>query len=70
LNAGGFEGVVVTFRQEAVRMPPHELALCRAAASFPARVAAAPTLPRELRAQDAYRLEPVLTFLAGDPATV
>ena len=46
--------------EEVVRMPPHEFELFRASPAWPARVAAAHTLPRELRAHEHYR------FKAGD----
>jgi pimeloyl-ACP methyl ester carboxylesterase len=60
---------------EVVRMPPHELDLFRSSPALPSRVAAAHTLPRELRAHDAYRFEPerfqrlnvrTLVLLGGD----
>jgi pimeloyl-ACP methyl ester carboxylesterase len=69
------KGVLLTFFGEVVRMPPHELEKLQAAPSWPARVAAAHTLPRELRGQQDYqtrpealqRLEiPVLLLLGGD----
>ena len=58
LEAGEREAVVLTFMREAVQMPPDELDQVRAAPSFPGRVAAAHTIPRELRAQASYRLRP------------
>jgi pimeloyl-ACP methyl ester carboxylesterase len=58
LDAGDRPGVLITFMREVVRMPPHELELFQSSPAFPARVAAAHTLPRELRAHEAYRFEP------------
>lgn len=51
-------GVVGTFMREVVRMPPQEFTLFRASPAWPGRVAAAHTLPRELRALDTYRFQP------------
>ncbi len=58
LDAGDRPGVVTTFMREVVRMPPHELELFTSSPAFPSRVAAAQTLPRELRTHEAYRFEP------------
>ncbi len=58
LAAGDRVGVLITFMRDIVRMPPNELALFTASPAFPARVAAAHTLPREVRAQRAYRFRP------------
>jgi len=67
--------VVVTFMREVVKMPPHELALLQASPVFSARMAAAHTLPRELRDHQAYRFQPerfshlsipILLLLGGD----
>ena len=75
LDAGDREGTVLTFLREVVRMPPHELAFYRTLPVFPARVAAAHTLPREFLAAQEYRLEPerfaqldvpTLLLLGGD----
>lgn len=75
LDAGDRAGAVTTFLEEIVRMPAHELALFQASPVFPARVAAAHTIPRELRAVTAYRFQPerfrnlhvpVLLLLGGD----
>lgn len=48
LTAGDREGVVATFIREVVRMPEPEFAAYRALPAWPARVAAAHTIPREL----------------------
>lgn len=75
LDAGDRSGVITTFMREVVRMPPDELALFQSSPAFSARVAAAHTLPRELRAHEAYRFEPerfnrlnvpTLLLLGGD----
>lgn len=75
LDAGDRSGVITTFMREIVRMPPHELELFQSSPAFSARVAAAHTLPRELRAHEAYRFEPerfnklnvpTLLLLGGD----
>ena len=50
LAEGDHEAVVETMFREVVGMPEAELAAVRAQPSWPARVAAAPTLVRELRA--------------------
>jgi pimeloyl-ACP methyl ester carboxylesterase len=75
LDGGDREGVITTFMREVVRTPPHELELFQASPAFAARVAAAHTLPRELRAHESYRFEPerfkhmnvpTLLLLGGD----
>jgi pimeloyl-ACP methyl ester carboxylesterase len=75
LAAGDREGVLSTFVQEVVRTPSHEFELLRASPAWPARVAAAHTLPRELRAHERYRFNPerfkslsvpTLLLLGGD----
>jgi pimeloyl-ACP methyl ester carboxylesterase len=60
LAAGDRPGVLITFMRDIVRMPAHELELFMASPAFPARVAAAHTLPREVRAQRTYRFRPEL----------
>jgi pimeloyl-ACP methyl ester carboxylesterase len=75
LAAGDRQGVLTTFMREVVRMPSHEFELFRASPAWPARVAAAHTLPRELRAQERYRFTaerfrglrtPTLLLAGGD----
>ncbi len=58
LAAGKREEVLTMFIQEVVRMPSHDFELFRASAAWPARIEAAHTLPRELRAQEQYRFVP------------
>jgi pimeloyl-ACP methyl ester carboxylesterase len=75
LAAGDHDGVVATFFREVVRMPDAELDIVRADPSWDARVAAAHTIPRELRIADAYEPDferfatvrvPTLLLLGGD----
>lgn len=75
LDAGDREGVVSTFMRGIVRMPEHEFAKLKASPAWPARLAAAHTLPRELRAHERYKFEaqrfrklatPTLLLLGGD----
>jgi pimeloyl-ACP methyl ester carboxylesterase len=75
LDAGDRAGVVTTFFRDVVHMPPGELGLLQSLPNWPARVAAAHTLPRELRANEGYRLDPArlnalraptLLLLGGD----
>jgi pimeloyl-ACP methyl ester carboxylesterase len=75
LDAGDREAVVLTFMREVVRMPPHEEIAFRSSPAWPARVAAAHTLPRELRVHQQYTFDagrfaalqvPTLLLLGGD----
>jgi pimeloyl-ACP methyl ester carboxylesterase len=75
LDAGDRAGVVSTFFTQVVRMPQRELELQQSLPNWPARVAAAHTIPRELRADEAYRFDPqrvagvhapTLLLLGGD----
>jgi len=52
------EGVLKEFMTRVVRMPVSEFELFRAAPAWPARLAAAHTIPRELRADEDYRFRP------------
>jgi pimeloyl-ACP methyl ester carboxylesterase len=58
LDTGDRAGVVTTFFAEVVRMPGSELAMLQSLPNWPARVAAAHTIPREMRAGNAYRFDP------------
>jgi pimeloyl-ACP methyl ester carboxylesterase len=58
LDTGDRAAVLTTFMREVVRMPPQELELFRSSPAWPARIAAAHTLPRELLAHEAYRFRP------------
>lgn len=75
LDRGEREEVVTAFFRESVHVSPRALELMRSLPDWPARVAAAPTLPRELRAGEAYTLRPerfaavtvpALLLLGGD----
>ena len=57
LAAGDREGVVTTFMREYVGMPEEVFVTFRETPAWPVRVAAAHTLPREVRAQQQYRLD-------------
>jgi pimeloyl-ACP methyl ester carboxylesterase len=58
LAAGDRAGVVTTFFREIVRMPAAELSMLMTLPNWPARVATAPTIARELRAHEQYHFEP------------
>jgi pimeloyl-ACP methyl ester carboxylesterase len=58
LAGGDHDAVVETMFREVVRMPEAELAALRAQPAWPARVAAAPTVARELRAIPRMAFDP------------
>lgn len=75
LDAGNPEEAVIIFVRDLVRMPPHELEQWRTTPVFPARVAVAHTIPREINAVEAYQFQPgrfkdmnvpTLMLLGGD----
>ena len=75
LDKGDREGVLTTFMLEVVEMPAHEFEVFQSSPAWPDRVAAAHTLPREVRAHEAYRFDadrfqdvdtPTLLLLGGD----
>jgi pimeloyl-ACP methyl ester carboxylesterase len=75
LDAGDRAGVVTTFFSEIVRMPESELKRLQSLPNWPARVAAAHTIPREMRAGESYRFDaarfaamrtPTLLLLGGE----
>lgn len=75
LDRGEKENVVVTFFTEIVHMPAAELKMMRSLPNWPARVAAAHTIPREMRASGEYVFQterfknmktPTLLLLGGD----
>jgi pimeloyl-ACP methyl ester carboxylesterase len=78
LAAGDREGVIRTFLAEVPRVSPNEIEMLASTPAWPGRIAAAHTLPRELRSVDAYRLPdqvgklsiPVLLLLGGDSPSV
>lgn len=67
VDAGDREGAVVTFFREIVHAPPHELEQLRSLPSWPARVAAAHTIPREMRGSEGYVFEPERFSRLGTP---
>jgi pimeloyl-ACP methyl ester carboxylesterase len=58
LDAGDREAVVTAFFEEAVRVPSSRVRLLRSLPIFPALVASAHTLVRELRATERYQFDP------------
>ena len=78
LATGDREGVLRTFLAEVPRASPNEIEILASSPAWPGRIAAAHTLPRELRSLDAYRLPeqfgklsiPVLLLLGGDSPPV
>lgn len=72
--AGASEAAVETFLSEGPRLPARDLAVMKSLPAWAARVAAAHTIPRELRASTQYRFEasrfaalrvPTLLLLGG-----
>ena len=59
LNQGDRDGVVAKFFAEVVRMPDDELRMLRSLPNWPARVAAAHTIPREMRINDDYHFDAI-----------
>jgi pimeloyl-ACP methyl ester carboxylesterase len=75
LDAGEREAVLTVFFREVNGMPPAEFDKFRASPAWPARVALAHTLPREMRAVESYRFDarrfeqlrvPTLLLLGGE----
>jgi pimeloyl-ACP methyl ester carboxylesterase len=60
LAEGNREAALETFFREVVRMPDEEFAVYRALPAWQARIAAAHTITRESRAEQAARLDPEL----------
>ena len=59
LAAGDVEGTLVTMLRDLVEMPAEEIELLRSRQeAWARRLANAPTIPRELRADEAYRFAP------------
>jgi pimeloyl-ACP methyl ester carboxylesterase len=58
LEAGDRDGVVATFMREVAGLPPETVEHMRSQPAWQALVAPAHTIPRELRAGKAYRLNP------------
>lgn len=75
LDAGDREGTLVTFYREIAGLSPEQIDGLKASLVWPERLAAAHTLPRELRAEEHYLFEPrryrelrtpTLLLLGGD----
>jgi pimeloyl-ACP methyl ester carboxylesterase len=58
LEAGDRDGVVATMMREVAGVPPEVVEYMRSQPAWQARVSAAHTIPRELRAEEAYRFDP------------
>src|SRR3712207_9559298 len=58
LGAGDRDGVVATTMREVAGLPPEVVEYMRSQPAWQARVAAAHTIPRELRAVKAYGYDP------------
>jgi pimeloyl-ACP methyl ester carboxylesterase len=58
LEAGDRDGVISTMYRVLAGMPQEEVEYLRSLPAWQARVAAAHTIPRELRAEEAYRFDP------------
>ncbi len=58
VEAGQPDQALLVFCRDALRLPPAELAALQESPTWPARVAVAHTIPRELQAVDAYRFHP------------
>jgi len=79
LEAGERDEVVATMMREVAGVPPEGVEYMRSLPAWQARMAAAHTIPRELRAPEAYRFDPerfagleipTLLLIGGDsPAT-
>jgi pimeloyl-ACP methyl ester carboxylesterase len=78
LAQGDRDGVIATFFREALHMGPAEIERLRQAASWPVRLDAAVSLPREVAAAVSYRFRPEhfrevrvpMLFLHGDRSPV
>jgi pimeloyl-ACP methyl ester carboxylesterase len=53
-EAGDKEGALITFWRDVVSLTPEEIEMIRSLPQYPALVAMAPTIPRELQAEDGY----------------
>ena len=58
LLAGDREGAVTTFYRDVVRTSDNDLRTLRALPNWPNRIAAAHTIPREMKSSDEYRFKP------------
>jgi pimeloyl-ACP methyl ester carboxylesterase len=75
LEAGDLEGVLTTHYREDVGLAPQEIEQMKVSPAWPARLATAHTVPREMRAEEHYRFEaqrfgnlhtPTLLLLGGE----
>jgi pimeloyl-ACP methyl ester carboxylesterase len=75
LDTGEREQALLLFFRDIVKMPPHEIAGAQALSTWPARIGAVHTIPRELQSLDRYtfdaerfgRMEtPTVLLLGGD----
>jgi pimeloyl-ACP methyl ester carboxylesterase len=75
LDAGDREGVLTTFYREVAMISSHEIEQLKTSPAWPARVAIAHTLPREMLAEKRYRFNtqrfrdlqiPTLILIGGD----
>jgi pimeloyl-ACP methyl ester carboxylesterase len=57
LDAGDREGAVTTFLSEIAQIPARELEILKASPIYPPMIDAAHTVPRELRTEEAFRIE-------------
>jgi pimeloyl-ACP methyl ester carboxylesterase len=58
VEAGDYEGALIALLTEVVGLPENEIADMRAAANWPERVAYAPTIAREARAEEGWEWQP------------
>jgi pimeloyl-ACP methyl ester carboxylesterase len=70
LGAGDRDGVVATTMREVAGLPPETVEYMRSQPAWQARVGAAHTIPRELRAVKAYRFDPERFGDLGVPTLV
>jgi pimeloyl-ACP methyl ester carboxylesterase len=70
LGAGDRDGVVATTMREVAGLPPETVEYMRSQPAWQARVDAAHTIPRELRAVKAYRFDPQRFGDLGVPTLV
>jgi pimeloyl-ACP methyl ester carboxylesterase len=70
LEVGDRDGVVATTMREVAGLPPETVEYMRSQPAWQARVDAAHTIPRELRAVKAYRLDPERFADLGVPTLV
>ncbi len=70
LEAGDRDGVVATTMREVAGLPPETVEYMRSQPAWQARVDAAHTIPRELRAVKAYRFDPQRFGDLGVPTLV